>query len=94
MARPEWFVCLRGPDLTGACRVSRKELIDEVLSLPVEERAAIVDSILRSLNAPHAETDLAWIAVAKRRLDELTSGTVKPIPAEDVFAQIRDRHPR
>lgn len=67
------------------------EIIREAESLPVEERALVVESILRSLNTPDPEIDRKWAAVAKRRLDDLRSGRVKPIPGEEVFAKIRRR---
>jgi len=35
--------------------MTTKELLDKVLSLPVDERARIADSILRSLTAPQPE---------------------------------------
>jgi putative addiction module component (TIGR02574 family) len=67
------------------------EIIHEVESLPVEERVLVVDSLLRSLNPPDPEIDRQWTAVAKRRLEELRSGKVKPVPGEAVFARIRQR---
>jgi putative addiction module component (TIGR02574 family) len=67
------------------------EIIHEAESLPVEERAVVVDSLLRSLNPPDPEIDMKWAAVAKRRLEELRSGRVKPIPGDEVFARIRKR---
>ena len=70
------------------------EIIHEVESLPVEERVLIVDSLLRSLNPPDPEIDGKWAAVAKRRLEELRSGRVTPIPGEEVFAKIQQRFPR
>jgi hypothetical protein len=48
-----------------------KEIIQEAESLPVEERAMIIDSLLRTLNPPSSEIDAEWTEVAKRRLDEL-----------------------
>lgn len=63
-----------------------KKLIDEVLSLPVEERAIIADSLLKSLNPPDQDIDTKWIGVAKRRLQEIRTGKVKPIPGDEVFA--------
>jgi putative addiction module component (TIGR02574 family) len=71
--------------------VTMKEIIEEVASLPVEERAIVADSILRSLNAPDSEIDRKWGQVAQRRLAELRSGQVEPIPGEQVFAKIRKR---
>jgi len=68
-----------------------KELIAEAISLPVEERAIVVDSILRSLNSPNADIDRQWIVEAGRRLDEVRTGRLKTIPGDQVFAQIRKR---
>jgi len=68
-----------------------KELIAEAISLPVEERAIVVDSILRSLNSPEDDIDRQWIAEAERRLEEVRTGRVKAIPGDQVFAQIRKR---
>ncbi len=71
--------------------MTMKELIEEVASLPVEERAIVADSILRSLNPPDANVDRKWARVAQRRLAALRSGTVKPIPGEQVFDRIWKR---
>ena len=68
-----------------------KELIAEAISLPMEERAIVVDSILRSLNSPEDDIDRQWIGEAERRLDEVRTGRVKAIPGDQVFAQIRKR---
>ena len=70
---------------------STAEIIREAESLPVEERSLVVDSLLRSLNPPDPEIDRKWAAVAKRRLEELRSGRVKPVPGDAVFARIRER---
>ena len=67
------------------------EIIHEAESLPVEDRTLVVDSLLRSLNPPDPEIDKKWAAVARKRLDELRSGRVTPIPGEEVFAKIRKR---
>ena len=68
-----------------------EKLIDEVLSLPVEERAVIADSLLKSLNPPDPAIDQKWIAVAKRRLQEIRAGKVQPVAGEKVFARVRER---
>lgn len=68
-----------------------KEIIQEAMSLPVEERATVVDSLLKTLNPPDTEIEKEWVMVAKRRLAELRSGRVKAIPGNEVFAEIRER---
>ncbi len=65
-----------------------KDLIAEAISLPVEERAMVVDSILRSLNPPDSDIDRKWVAIAKRRIAELRSGEVEVVPGEEVFSRI------
>jgi putative addiction module component (TIGR02574 family) len=67
------------------------ELIAEVTSLPIEERAMVADCILRSLNPPESDIDRKWAAVAKRRLAELQTGQVQAVPGEDVFARLWKR---
>ena len=68
-----------------------KKLIEEALSLPVEERAIIDDSLLKNLNMPDTTIDAKWAKVARRRLQELRSGKVKPIPGDQVFSEILGR---
>lgn len=69
------------------------EIIREAAELPVEERTLVIDALLRTLNAPEVETDRQWLAAARRRLEELRSGAVRPIAGSDVFARIRERFP-
>jgi len=68
-----------------------KELITEIISLPVDDRVMIADTILRSLNPPNSEIDKKWIETAKRRASELYSGKIKAIPGDEVFNKIWDR---
>lgn len=70
---------------------SAKEIIEQAECLPVEDRALVVDSLLKTLNQPDAEVDRKWAEVAARRLAELRAGLARAIPAEDVFAKARER---
>lgn len=69
-----------------------KELIEEISSLPVEDRVLVADSVLRSLNPPEAEIDKKWANVAQKRLDQLQKGEVEAIPGEQVFKKISQRY--
>jgi putative addiction module component (TIGR02574 family) len=71
-----------------------EDIIQEAASLPVEERIIVVDSLLRTLNMPDPDIDKEWAVVAKRRLVELRSGRVNPVPGDQVFARIRERFGR
>jgi putative addiction module component (TIGR02574 family) len=71
--------------------MNTKQLIDEAVLLPVEERAFVVDSLLRSLNQPESEIDKKWAAEANRRLAELRSGKVQSIPGDEFFVKVWKR---
>jgi hypothetical protein len=60
----------------------------------VDDRVAVVDSLLRNLNVPDPEIDKAWAEVAEARLAELRSGRVKPVPGDQVLDRIKDRSAR
>lgn len=68
-----------------------KDLMDEAGSLPVEKRAMVADSLLRSLNPPEPEIDRKWAAIARKRLEEIHSGNVKTVPGDQVFEKISRR---
>ena len=68
-----------------------KEIIEEVSSLPVDDRVSIVDALLRTLNAPDQEMDSLWSDTAERRLLEVRSGRVEVIPAEIMLGKIQER---
>lgn len=67
------------------------DLMTEAASLPVEERAWLVDFLLQTLNPPDEANTSAWLAVARRRLDDLDTGRVKAIPGEEVLERVRRR---
>ena len=71
--------------------MNTKQLIDEVVSLPVEERALVVDSLLRSLNQPESEIDRKWAQEAQHRFAEFRSGGVTPVAGDEVFARVWKR---
>jgi len=54
--------------------MNTKDLIDEAVTFPVEERVWVVDLLLRSFNQPELEIDKKWTAVAKRQLIEMRGG--------------------
>lgn len=67
-------------------------LLDEAVSLPVEDRAHLVHCLLQTLNPPDATHAAAWSAVARRRLEELKAGDIAPVDGEIVFARIQQRY--
>ena len=65
----------------------REQVEAEARRLPREERARLAEALIASLDE-EAEIDQAWSAEIARRVEELQSGAVTSIPAEEVFAEI------
>ncbi len=67
-----------------------KMLQEAALSLPPDERAALAEKLLLSLDEPSdAELERSWLSEAARRARELDRGEVKAIPAEEVQRKAR-----
>jgi putative addiction module component (TIGR02574 family) len=63
-----------------------KHLADTVVLLPSKDRTYLAERLLASLE--ESEIEKPWRAEAKRRRDEIRSGRVKPIPAEEVYRRM------
>ena len=67
------------------------EIYNQAISLPIEERVVLADLILKSFNTPNYNNDIKWLDIAERRLNELRSEKVNPIPGQLVFQKIKER---
>ncbi|MFN9693105.1 MAG: addiction module protein [Synechococcaceae cyanobacterium] len=67
------------------------DLILEIQSLPVEERARVADCILLSLNQTVPAVDQKWADLATKRLQDIQAGSVKPVSGDEVFDEIWHR---
>lgn len=67
-----------------------EKIAEVALSLPSDARALLADRLVESLD-PLTDPDVrdSWAAEALRRLDEVRSGKVKTIPANEVLAHVR-----
>ncbi len=72
--------------------IKTDELISEAISLPADIRALIVNKLLESLNPTKKEIDELWAAEAEKRVEDIRTGKVKPIPGEEVFKEIRNKY--
>jgi putative addiction module component (TIGR02574 family) len=67
-------------------------LLREALSLPERDRLALAAALIESVDngAIRDNVEAAWSFEAKRRLVEVQSGVVKPVPWEDAEKRIFD----
>ena len=68
--------------------MSTKEILAEMLLLPIEQRAMLADTLLKSLNTLDAKIDNEWLNLAKARYEEINSTRVNSVNGEDVFNEI------
>jgi putative addiction module component (TIGR02574 family) len=70
--------------------LSIEELEKEAMQLPAASRALLADKLVESLDSVEVdEVQKAWSAEAIRRRDEVRSGSVSPIPGEEVLGEVR-----
>ena len=64
------------------------ELHEKVLGLPTEERAALLELLLASLE-PRSAAQRAWAQLASRRREDVRAGKVRMVPGDEAVARIR-----
>ena len=72
--------------------LTTKEIIDEISLLPVEERAIIIDSLLKTLNPIEQDIEKEWIKEAKKRLNDIKASKIKTIDGDTVFKKVFERY--
>jgi putative addiction module component (TIGR02574 family) len=68
-----------------------KRVLEAALALPEDERIALAEALIENLepstDSP-AEVEAAWTAEVARRLEDVETGTVKPIPWDEARRMI------
>ena len=68
------------------------EILKDALALPTEARAALAGSLLESLDTEVDEdAEAAWASEINRRVAELETGVLRPIPWTDVRRRLAQR---
>ncbi|HKO13849.1 MAG TPA: addiction module protein [Acidobacteriaceae bacterium] len=68
------------------------QILHEALELPPEQRAALADSLLNSLDADvDPDVEQAWQEEIERRIESVRNGTTKMVPWEEVQARLLSR---
>ena len=63
---------------------------DEVLGLPAEDRAKLIDVLWESLSSPEMQLrEAAWAQESERRIDAFEAGELKARDAQTVFSDLR-----
>jgi putative addiction module component (TIGR02574 family) len=64
------------------------DLLKRALALPVDERAALANTLLDSLEAPNESVQEAWDEEVARRIESLKAGKVLTVPWEQLHREL------
>lgn len=70
--------------------MSYEEILEQAMALPENERGALAEELIESLE-PEDDSDIdpELMAIWERRIEEIESGKVKPIPFDEALAKAR-----
>lgn len=68
--------------------VSTETLLRQALELPANDRAALVEGLIASLDKPDPALDALWLKEAESRLAAYRSGELDAVDADEVFADL------
>jgi putative addiction module component (TIGR02574 family) len=66
-----------------------RQILKEVLSLPLKDRATLVDDILASLDQPDEQIDSLWRKEIDDRIAAYHAGKIRAISLEEVLLKYR-----
>lgn len=72
--------------------MTTEALKKEVLKLSKSDQLLLAQSLLQSISQENGHLSDAHLAEANRRLEEIENGSVKTIPADQVFAELREKY--
>ena len=70
---------------------SAKSILAQALKLSANDRAALVENLILSLEKPDASLDAAWLKEAEDRLAAYRSGDLAAVDADQVFRELGKR---
>lgn len=70
---------------------SAKSILDQALKLPPNDRAALVENLIHSLDKPDPALDAQWLKEAEDRLAAYRSGELAAVDSEEVFSELGKR---
>jgi putative addiction module component (TIGR02574 family) len=71
------------------------QVVQAARSLSPEQRGELLAELIRDLDAvysePQEDIDSHWSKEIARRLEDIDSGKIRSVPAEEVFERLRPR---
>ncbi|HEX6564498.1 MAG TPA: addiction module protein [Chthoniobacterales bacterium] len=71
-------------------RTTTAELTAEILKLPSEEIAQVVEALLDRIDPISPEVDKIWVREAEERIDAFEQGKISAVDAESAMNRLRE----
>ena len=71
-----------------------EEILNQLLSLPVDTRARVAQRLLESLESADDTNQRLWDVEIESRLDAYERGELQAVPGDEVLARLREKFPR
>jgi len=66
-----------------------EQIVEETRHWPPERVGELIERLTEDAHSADPETEAAWKTEINRRIEEIQSGKVQGIPAEEVLARVR-----
>ena len=70
---------------------STETLLRQALKLPANDRAALIDGLIVSLDKPDPAVDALWLKEAESRMAAYRSGEIDAVDTDQVFDELGRR---
>ncbi|MGZ8842394.1 MAG: addiction module protein [Pyrinomonadaceae bacterium] len=71
-----------------------EEILNQLLSLPLDTRAQLAQRLLESLQPQTERNRQLWAEEIEGRLEAYERGELLAVPGEEVFARLREKFPK
>ncbi|WP_234570961.1 addiction module protein [Rhodohalobacter sp. 614A] len=69
----------------------KEKLINEVIALPVKDKAEIIDLLIKSLHVPDEAIDRLWKKEAESRINAYQEGKISSVSVEEAILKFKNR---
>ncbi|OQY99922.1 MAG: hypothetical protein B6D35_08080 [Candidatus Brocadia sp. UTAMX2] len=66
-----------------------QKILKEALTLPLQERASLVDDLLASLDQPDKQVDSSWRKEVEERIAAYQAGKIRAVTLDEVLSKYR-----
>jgi len=71
--------------------MTKEEIFSEAMALEPQEREALAEQLLLTVNGDRAAIEAAWVEECKLRMEAVDRGELPVVPGDEVMRNLRNR---